>query len=60
MGKSLRAGSTTAGAAAGVRSKVAAAHLRMKSEGTLKSYDKLLEKDKGAMSRAINGLVANW
>ena len=57
-GKSLRAGATSAGAAAGVRKRVAAGHLRMRSVRTLDSYDKLLEQDRGAMSRALNSLVA--
>ena len=56
--KSMRVGATSAAAAGGVRCQVAAEHLRMRSESTLKHYDRQLASELGAVSRVLHGQIA--
>jgi hypothetical protein len=51
--KSMRVGAVSAAAAGGVREAVAASHMRMKSVGTLQSYDHVLGQEKGMVSRVM-------
>ena len=55
--RSCRAGAVSAAAAGGVRAQVAAEHLRMRSEMTLKAYDRVLGQERGAASRVLQGAV---
>jgi hypothetical protein len=55
--RSCRAGAVSAAAAGGVRAQVAAEHLRMRSEMTLRAYDRVLGQEKGAASKVLQGAV---
>ena len=55
--KSLRAGAVTGAAAAGCRAKVTAGHMRMSDPATTQFYDRVLTKERGEVSRALNRLV---
>jgi hypothetical protein len=56
--RSCRAGTVSAAAAGGVRKHVAAEHVRMRAESTLLEYDRVLEGEVGATSRALQGRVS--
>ena len=55
--KSLRAGAVTGAAAAGCRAMVTAKHLRC-TVGNLPNYDRVLQEERGGVSRALNQMVA--
>ena len=55
--RSCRAGAVSAAVAGGVRAQVAVEHLRMRSEMTLKAYDRVLGQERGAASRVLQEAV---
>ena len=56
--KSARVGAVSAAAAAGVEGHLAADHLRMLAESTLRHYKRQLPVNRGAVSRALHRTVA--